>query len=175
LTSTVASRWVRLLLSSRLGPDASKLQVVVDETCALGRQRIMSAVPPKADIDRACRDVRFVPKADRMSALGQKQTWGPLRLMSALPNSGHWNSVVECPLCANTGHMQCSKNRGYSITSSAATSKMVAADQVIEKAVNCCDAVCRLSALSRQAAVLVAIGVTSGALMIALPARHRRQ
>src|SRR5215472_8441073 len=24
----------------------------------------MSALPPKADIDRACRDVRFVPKAD---------------------------------------------------------------------------------------------------------------
>ena len=26
--------------------------------------RAMSALPPKADIDRACRDVRFVPKAD---------------------------------------------------------------------------------------------------------------
>jgi hypothetical protein len=21
----------------------------------------------------------------------------------------HWNSVVECPLCAKSGHMQCSK------------------------------------------------------------------
>jgi len=26
--------------------------------------RTMSALPPKSDIDRACRDVRFVPKAD---------------------------------------------------------------------------------------------------------------
>jgi hypothetical protein len=26
--------------------------------------RVMSALPPKADMDRACRDVRFVPKAD---------------------------------------------------------------------------------------------------------------
>jgi hypothetical protein len=26
----------------------------------------MSALPPKADIDRACRDVRFVPKADKV-------------------------------------------------------------------------------------------------------------
>ena len=28
------------------------------------RVHIMSALPPKADIGRACRDVRFVPKAD---------------------------------------------------------------------------------------------------------------
>jgi hypothetical protein len=26
--------------------------------------RVMSALPPKADIDRACLNVRFVPKAD---------------------------------------------------------------------------------------------------------------
>src|SRR3974377_1355376 len=25
------------------------------------------------------------------------------------PKSGHRNSVVECPLCAKSGHMQCSK------------------------------------------------------------------
>src|SRR6516164_11680319 len=37
---------------------------------ALGQKRTsehvqsMSALPPKADIDRVCRDVRFVPKAD---------------------------------------------------------------------------------------------------------------
>jgi len=37
---------------------------------ALGQKRTfsprnaMSALPPKADIDRACRDVRFVPQAD---------------------------------------------------------------------------------------------------------------
>ena len=38
--------------------------------CPLGQKRtlhkprVMSALPPKADIDRACWDVRFVPKAD---------------------------------------------------------------------------------------------------------------
>jgi hypothetical protein len=26
--------------------------------------RVMSALPPKADMDHYCRDVRFVPKAD---------------------------------------------------------------------------------------------------------------
>ena len=31
----------------------------------------MSALPPKADIDRASRDVRFVPKADIGSASGR--------------------------------------------------------------------------------------------------------
>jgi hypothetical protein len=30
----------------------------------LRRVRAMSALPPKADMDRACGDVRFVPKAD---------------------------------------------------------------------------------------------------------------
>ena len=30
----------------------------------------MSALPPKADIDRVCRDVRFVPKADIKAVLG---------------------------------------------------------------------------------------------------------
>src|SRR5215831_9603589 len=30
----------------------------------LNLRRVMSALPPKADIDRACRDVRFLPKAD---------------------------------------------------------------------------------------------------------------
>jgi hypothetical protein len=28
--------------------------------------RVMSGLPPKADIDRACRDVRFVPKTDNV-------------------------------------------------------------------------------------------------------------
>src|SRR6516164_5429352 len=37
----------------------------------LAKVRLMSALPPKADIDRACRDVRFVPKADiALSELG---------------------------------------------------------------------------------------------------------
>jgi hypothetical protein len=39
----------------------------------------------KADIEGPASDVRFTPK------------------------SGHWNSVVECPLCAKSRHMQCSK------------------------------------------------------------------
>src|SRR6516225_2200167 len=42
----------------------------------LGRVCVMSALPPKADIDCASRDVRFVPKADIgaiRSASGQKR------------------------------------------------------------------------------------------------------
>jgi len=35
----------------------------------LGKVRLMSALPPKAGIDRACRDVRFVPKADELLLL----------------------------------------------------------------------------------------------------------
>src|SRR5262249_40591687 len=27
------------------------------------------------------------------------------------PKSGHWNSVAKCPLCAKSGHMQCSNSR----------------------------------------------------------------
>jgi hypothetical protein len=44
--------------------------MAVGSKSALGQKqtlvkvRLMSALPPKADIDRACRDVRFVPKAD---------------------------------------------------------------------------------------------------------------
>ena len=40
------------------------------QTCAV--QNVMSALPPKADMCGANRDVRFVPKAD-ISQLGQKQ------------------------------------------------------------------------------------------------------
>jgi hypothetical protein len=40
-------------------------------------------------------DVRFGSKADVHPA------WGVVRFT---PNSGHRNSVVECPLCANSGH-----------------------------------------------------------------------
>src|SRR6516165_12392077 len=48
---------------------------------------------------------------DRMSALGQKQTSEEVWPMSALPpKSGHWNSVVECLLCAKSGLMHGSKN-----------------------------------------------------------------
>jgi len=54
----------------------------------------------KADILHRSADVRFTPK------------------------SRHWNSVAECPLCAKSGHMQCSKFGAYSITSSAATCRV---------------------------------------------------
>src|SRR5215471_8215348 len=36
--------------------------------CGDRRQPLMSALPPKADKERTCRDVRFVPKADICSA-----------------------------------------------------------------------------------------------------------
>src|SRR5437764_13674866 len=39
-----------------------------------------------------------------MSALGQKQTFGPRNSMSALPpESGHWLSMPGCPLSAKSG------------------------------------------------------------------------
>jgi hypothetical protein len=49
--------------------------------------RVMSTLPPIADIDRACRDIRFVPKADirllrpisdeliYVNAVGRSLTW----------------------------------------------------------------------------------------------------
>ena len=40
-------------------------------------------------------DVRFGSKAD----IGAR-----LRDVRFTPKSGHWNSVVECPLCAKSGH-----------------------------------------------------------------------
>src|SRR5262249_58199147 len=40
----------------------------------LGKVRPISALPPKADIDRACRDVRFVPKADICTAANSRQS-----------------------------------------------------------------------------------------------------
>jgi hypothetical protein len=30
------------------------------------------------------------------------------------PESGHWNSVAKCPLCAISGLMQCSNSRMFS-------------------------------------------------------------
>jgi len=41
------------------------------------------------------RDFRFGSKAD----IGVRP-----RHVRSTPKSGHWNSVVECPLCANSGH-----------------------------------------------------------------------
>src|SRR5215469_2992152 len=46
----------------------------------------------KADIVLGPNDVRFIPR------------------------SGHWNSVVECPLCANSGHSAVRRKQPYSIT-----------------------------------------------------------
>src|SRR5271169_1140489 len=40
------------------------------------------------------------------------------------PESGHQSDVFRCPLCARTRLMQCSKQRRYSITSSAAASSV---------------------------------------------------
>ena len=39
------------------------------------------------------------------------------------PKSGHWNSVMECPLCAKRDILHCSKECRYSITSSARAPK----------------------------------------------------
>jgi len=46
---------------------------------------VMSALPPKADIDFACRDVRFVPKAD-MVRCGERHRYSITS--SARPDSG---------------------------------------------------------------------------------------
>src|SRR5215469_77963 len=51
--------------------------------------------------------VRYGSKAD----IGARQ-----RNVRFAPNSGHRNSVSKCPLCAKSGHMQCSKQYRYSIT-----------------------------------------------------------
>src|SRR6516162_4847170 len=45
-------------------------------------------------------NVRFGSKADMATSQ---------RNVRFTPKSRHWNSVVECPLCAKSGHMQCSK------------------------------------------------------------------
>jgi hypothetical protein len=55
-------------------------------------------------------DVRFGSEADILR---------DLRDVRFTPNSGHWNSVSKCPLCAKSGLMHRSKQRLYSITSSA--------------------------------------------------------
>jgi hypothetical protein len=39
-----------------------------------------------------------------MSALGQKQTFAPQKVMSALPLKAHQMRHMECPLWANSGH-----------------------------------------------------------------------
>ena len=56
-------------------------------------QTVMSALPPKADMCGATRDVRFV--AD----MATSQRDGRFT-----PNSGHCVVSFECPLSANSGH-----------------------------------------------------------------------
>ena len=61
--------------------------------------------------------------ASSTSDFGHKRTFRRLRRTSALPpKSGHWNSAARCPLCAKSGHMQCSNSDSYSMTSSATAS-----------------------------------------------------
>src|SRR6516162_7952449 len=58
-----------------------------------------------------------------MSALGQKQTLGKVRPMSALPPKADIAlHCSECPLCAKSGREQPQQNPAYSITSSAPAS-----------------------------------------------------
>ena len=54
-----------------------------------------------------------------MSALGHKRTFAAAKAMSALPPKADMCSATsQCPLCANSGLMHRSKQRGYSVTSS---------------------------------------------------------
>ena len=63
--------------------------------------KVMSALPPKADMCGALGDVRFVPEAD----IG---TWLTHRI--------HVRRTSRCPLCANSELMHCSNMQLYSIT-----------------------------------------------------------
>src|SRR6516162_2981348 len=58
-------------------------------------------------------NVRFGSKADIHS---------PSADVRFTPNSGHWSSVVECPLCAKSRHYAVQQILAYSITSSARAS-----------------------------------------------------
>ena len=71
------------------------------------------------------------PRASRTKNLGSafSQHYDDIAELSTIavmccftPKSGPWNSVVECPLCAKNGLMQCSKISRYSIASSATAS-----------------------------------------------------
>ena len=57
--------------------------------------------------------VRFGSKADMCSAKGH---------VRFTPKSGHVRRTSRCPLCANSGLMQCSKLYRYSIISAARAS-----------------------------------------------------
>jgi hypothetical protein len=54
-----------------------------------------------------------------MSAFGGK---ADVRNVRYSPESRHRKTLLSCPLCAKSRHMQCSKNDRFSITSSAVAS-----------------------------------------------------
>ena len=61
--------------------------------------RVMSALPPKADIDRHGRHVRFVPKADSCNAaqISQLSTIALAGGSKGSPESGSIRLVVTAP------------------------------------------------------------------------------
>jgi hypothetical protein len=78
------------------------------------------SLPPQQAQEKPCSvelldDVRFGSKADMgLSLIDVRFT----------PKSGHRSARWQCPLCANSGLMHCSKERRYSITSSAVASNL---------------------------------------------------
>src|SRR6516165_1489963 len=84
-----------------LGRGLHPTRLSVEETFCASQHKLVADVRfgSKADIGAPSADVRFTP------------------------NSGHWNSVVECPLCARSGHWAPQQKSTYSITSSAAFSR----------------------------------------------------
>src|SRR5262249_52235383 len=63
--------------------------------------RIVAGQTAKSEVVRLARgNVRFGSKADILLS--------PTNVRFT-PNSGHWNSAAQCPLCAKSGLMHCSK------------------------------------------------------------------
>jgi hypothetical protein len=58
----------------------------------------MSALPPKADIDWARGDVRFVPKAD-IKPIDRDVGWAISRQSAKIPAASWWRDVEEGPAC----------------------------------------------------------------------------
>jgi len=63
-------------------------------------ERLIVALGSELDVPLCPHDVRFTPE------------------------SGHWLREFGCPLCAKSGHSACSKERPYSITSSARANRV---------------------------------------------------
>ena len=53
-----------LELTNAPWPPATRPMSALGQKQTLGKVRLMSALPPKADMERHGHDVRFVPKAD---------------------------------------------------------------------------------------------------------------